>query len=87
MPLLSSAETSIVRGEVVDLAPAGPYTYVHIDGPDTATWVVVLGTPAFRIGDVAAFRVYGLRRGFHSSRLARDFDLLLFGRTIREENS
>lgn len=87
MPALDPGATNLVRGEVVALAPAGPYTYVRLDGAEPETWVVVLGTPALRVGDTAAFRVYGERLGFRSARLARDFDRLLFGRPIREENT
>jgi hypothetical protein len=66
-----------IEGEVEERVPAGPYLYLRVRSAEAEHWVVALkGTVPTR-RDVR-MTVLGHTRDFHSARLGRDFDELLF---------
>ena len=79
---LVGAERITVRGAgVVDeAAPAGGYTYVRVG----EVWLVTAGrAPA--VGEATAWRGFARVDGFHSRRLDRSFDTLVFASFDAEE--
>lgn len=68
-----------LTGEVAERLAAGSYTYVRVvDRDGESRWVVTLGGAEPPGARVRVTRI-GARRGFHSARLDRTFDHLLFG--------
>ncbi|MBV1856931.1 MAG: hypothetical protein KUG77_00875 [Nannocystaceae bacterium] len=76
MPPVDKAEIEALRGEIVELAPAGHYTYLRVGDP--GDWAVVLGQLDVELGDSIDLRVQGSKDDFHSHRLGRDFERLFF---------
>lgn len=66
-------------GTVREVLFAGSYVYVEVElAEGDARWVVGIDDPP-RVGDRVQVRAHGERRDFHSARLDRDFERLLFG--------
>ncbi|MBL9027181.1 MAG: hypothetical protein JNL21_33610 [Myxococcales bacterium] len=66
-------------GTVVERLPAGSYTYLALSGDDgRPRWVVTMKR-GFSVGDRVHVKNMGTRRDFHSKRLGRAFDELVFG--------
>lgn len=80
MPQLDPSSTSALRGSVLHVEPAGPYTYVELDVAGDTRWVVVMDVIAPALGEPLTFEVFGARTNFYSKRLARELEELHFGR-------
>lgn len=66
-------------GRVVERKPAGSYGYLLVvDAAGVERWVVTLGHGQ-EPGALVDVKSFGVRRGFHSKRLGRTFDELVFG--------
>ncbi len=82
-PLLGATEPTTAErsfaGEVVEQLPAGGYTYVAVDrGQGDATWVATMGAGA-EVGTRVRVEGFAAQDQFHSRRLARRFDRIVFG--------
>lgn len=73
------------RATVVEVLPAGSYTYLRLAEPADRWFVVSSGAPA--AGDTVAWRGFAELRGFHSTRLDRTFDHLVFATVATLEAS
>jgi hypothetical protein len=72
-------EEVALRGEVREVLRAGSYTYLSIACEDgDARWVVTMRR-GFSAGDRVDVKNMGTRRAFHSKRLGRTFEELVFG--------
>jgi hypothetical protein len=80
MPQLDPSSTPALRGSVLHVEPAGPYTYVELDVAGDTRWVVVMDVIAPALGAPLTFEVFGARTNFYSKRLARELEELHFGR-------
>ena len=68
-----------LRGTVVERVPAGSYLYLRVEQPTGTThWVATLARTAAS-GPEVDVTVFARSDHFHSRRLERDFDPLLFG--------
>ncbi len=68
-----------LRGTIVEVLRAGPYTYAAVASPDgSARWVVTMRGGLSR-GDEVEVKNMGTRRGFASKRLGRTFEEVIFG--------
>lgn len=68
-----------IDGVVRELLPAGPYRYVEVvDAAGQSAWIATLSTSA-TVGDTVHVQSFGARTDFHSKRLGRTFERLLFG--------
>ena len=66
-------------GEVRERLAAGSYTYLAVsDASGAARWVVTMKR-GFSVGDRVQVKNLGTRRDFHSKRLGRRFDEVVFG--------
>lgn len=81
-PLSSSASPSrrerLFEGSVVERLAAGGYTYVAVSDEGVARWVATMGD-APQMGVAVRVEAFAASDDFHSPRLDRDFDRLLFG--------
>jgi hypothetical protein len=68
-----------LAGAVVERLAAGSYTYLAVSVDDGAPRWVVTMKPGFAVGDRVHVKNMGTRRDFHSKRLGRTFDELVFG--------
>ncbi len=66
------------EGTVAEVVAAGSYAYVRVDRGDQAVWVVTMGS-APALDARVAVKGMGERHDFHSRRLDRTFDHLIFG--------
>jgi hypothetical protein len=80
---LPPAERFVVSGRVVERLPAGGYTYLRVrpDGGDADVWLAMLAGSA-PPGDEVEAVAMGKTANFHSRRLGRSFDLLLFASAV-----
>jgi pyruvate/2-oxoglutarate dehydrogenase complex dihydrolipoamide acyltransferase (E2) component len=77
-----------VSGSVVERLPAGPYTYLRVrpaTGGDDV-WLAMMAGSA-PTGDRVDAQVMGQKAHFHSRRLGRSFDLLLFASSTAPASS
>lgn len=67
------------RGEarVRQTQKAGRYTYLRLEGAPQGTWHVI-STRAPEVGQTLRYRGYGELHTFHSKRLGRTFDRVVF---------
>lgn len=81
-PLLAADSTERgqrLHGQIIEKLPAGGYTYLELELADgDRTWVVLMSRETPGPGDEIDVVVMGSRDGFHSRRLDRRFDRLLF---------
>lgn len=78
MPAIEVASGSL-HGTVLERLDAGSYTYLSVGASDgRQTWVVTLGAGA-PVGTDVVVRRIGRRSPFHSRRLDRTFEDLVFG--------
>jgi hypothetical protein len=69
----------LLRGEIVEILRAGTYTYASVACDDgTTRWVVTMRR-GLSVGHRVDVTNMGVRRDFHSKRLDRTFDELVFG--------
>lgn len=68
-----------LRGEVLEVLRAGSYTYLSIACDDESTRWVVTMKRRFSAGARVEVKNMGTRRDFHSKRLGRTFEELVFG--------
>lgn len=76
---LASAEHIDERGEsvVLETLSASRYTYMRLEGAPKGTWhVVMMGDP--EPGDRVAWRGYAALDDFHSEKLGRSFERVVF---------
>lgn len=74
---LAPADTSPWSGVVQERLAAGSYSYLAVREGDALRWVAVMG-PGQPPGTAVAVHALGMRKDFHSPRLDRDFDELVF---------
>ena len=75
---------SSFAGEVVEQLPAGGYTYVAVDrGQGETTWVATMGDGA-EVGTRVHVEGFAAQDEFHSRRLDRRFDRIVFGVVERD---
>lgn len=76
----SVAETDAeFEGRVREVLLAGSYAYFEVElASGEVRWVVTMDAPPTR-GDQVRVEAFGERRNFHSRRLAREFERVLFG--------
>jgi hypothetical protein len=72
MPFALDRTRSSFAGTVREVLPAGGYTYARVDD----RWVVTLKKLA--VGDRVSVKGFGEKSSFHSARLSRTFDHLVF---------
>lgn len=65
-------------GHVTQRIPAGGYTYIEVQTGSTRHWVATLGGD-FSPGERVQVNAFAARDDFHSNRLSRRFDRVLFG--------
>lgn len=71
-------------GQVVERLDAGGYTYVAVDrGEGRSTWVATMGRGA-EVGSRVRVEGFGVKEDFHSRRLDRRFDRIVFGVVERD---
>jgi hypothetical protein len=76
---LPAGERFEVEGDVVERLEAGPYVYLDVrDGAGGRHWVASLAATVPAGAGRVRVTVLGRAAGFHSRRLARRFELLLF---------
>jgi hypothetical protein len=73
-----------VSGSVVETMDSGGYTYVKVDTGDQEIWAAA-GQFQVGVGDRVTFPLETPMRGFHSSTLDRDFELIYFASFIVPE--
>lgn len=79
MPFSLSPHTDIVNGIVVELQPAGSYTYFQLENTAAGQWFVCMGQGP-TLGQDLVVTVYGSKSDFESRRLNRTFPELGFAR-------
>ncbi len=67
-----------LRGRVIEVLPAGGYTYFALEAGDGPRWVVT-ATDGVAPGAHVEVKNMGTRRAFRSKRLGRSFEALVFG--------
>lgn len=68
-----------LRGTIIEILPAGSYTYAAVQPEHgDARWVVTMRR-GFARGDDVEVKNMGVQREFYSKRLRRTFDELIFG--------
>ncbi|MEM7151269.1 MAG: hypothetical protein AAF799_00430 [Myxococcota bacterium] len=83
-----SSDQAQLSGVIRECLPAGGYTYLRLELDDGAfPWVVTMAK-SIEPGQRVAVESLGTKHDFHSNRLDRDFDELVFGivRPLRDEN-
>jgi len=79
MPSINAADVDTLRGVVQEIRSAGHYTYVRVGAAGTpGDWAVVMGALDTTPGESITLNVQGSQSDFHSRRLDRDFEQLLF---------
>lgn len=73
----AQAESNFV-GVVRERLPAGSYAYLAVDDAGTRRWVATMGAGA-PSGTQVQVRAYAVADDFHSRRLDRRFDRVVFG--------
>src|SRR5690349_18415039 len=79
MPFALDKTRSSFSGTVREVLAAGSYTYARIDD----RWVVTLKKP-LRVGERVHVTGFGQKDSFHSARLSRTFDHLVFAVVKKE---
>lgn len=80
---LAAADRRWLHGEVKERLSAGHYLYLRVEEPSgSSAWLVSLAATTPNSSQVSAL-VLGRAAHFHSKRLARDFDPLLFAAVRR----
>lgn len=74
----AAAEDREFTGIVRERLPAGTYVYLGVESDRGLRWVATTGSTA-AIGAHVHVQSMGTRRDFHSRRLDRSFDELVFG--------
>jgi hypothetical protein len=87
-PLTGAAEPTAgersFAGQVVERLDAGGYTYVAVDrGEGRSTWVATMGRGA-EVGARVRVEGFAVKEEFHSRRLDRRFDRIVFGVVERD---
>jgi hypothetical protein len=87
-PLTAATEPSDAErnfaGNVVERLDAGGYTYVAVDrGEGRSTWVATMGRGA-EVGTRVRVEGFGVKEDFHSRRLDRRFERIVFGVVERD---
>jgi len=72
-----SREAAQWRGVVDERLVAGGYTYLAVNDGASQRWVAVMG-PGEPAGTAVVVHAFGTKQNFHSPRLDRDFDELVF---------
>ena len=68
-----------LHGHITEKLPAGGYTYLELELADgDRTWVVLMSSETPEPGDAVDVVAMGSRSDFHSRRLDRRFDHLIF---------
>lgn len=65
------------HARVLETLKAGRYTYLTLEGAPQGTWHVI-STGAPQVGQTLTYRGYGELRAFHSKRLDRTFERVVF---------
>ncbi|HWB75578.1 MAG TPA: hypothetical protein VG755_11505 [Nannocystaceae bacterium] len=66
------------EGIVRERLPAGSYLYLAVEQDDRLRWIATTGSDA-ELGTRVRVQSMGVRHDFHSRRLDRSFDELVFG--------
>ena len=74
----ASADDREFTGIVRERLPAGTYVYLGVESERGLRWVATTGSTA-ALGTHVHVQSMGTRRDFHSRRLDRSFDELVFG--------
>lgn len=72
-----SGEQARWHGVVDERLAAGGYSYLAVNDGTTQRWVAVMG-PGEPAGTAVVVHAFGTKQSFHSPRLDRDFDELVF---------
>lgn len=73
------------EGIVRERLPAGSYLYLAVEHGDRLRWIATTGSDA-ELGTRVRVQSMGVRHDFHSRRLHRSFDELVFGVVVPAAN-
>lgn len=73
------------EGIVRERLPAGSYLYLAVEHDDRLRWIATTGSDA-ELGARVRVQSMGVRHDFHSRRLDRSFDELVFGVVVPAVN-
>jgi hypothetical protein len=74
------------EGIVRERLPAGSYLYLAVEHDDRLRWIATTGSDA-ELGTRVRVQSMGVRHDFHSRRLDRSFDELVFGVVVPAANN